>query len=340
MQPCIHVHTHAYMHAYIHAYMLGVHDTPACMYTHTYTFIHTDMYSCTCKLACIHMYAHRYAYAQLCRHTYKHACTTVHAYIYIHTYMRTYVYIYYVHAYIHARILIYLHVCQIMRTDTHLHECICLYFPYVHTYLSMHVGGAYNCDVGRWLAPTSWVPTCRCMNIHIHTHTYLYMHKSCICTCLRIHTCLHAYICYIMFLYMHAYMGPYLRIRIYAYLHACIYILAYVPTTHSCIRTYAGHSYRRGGATFGCKIAPGDHTLVKWVGDWLSDTYLMYNELDVESMLKLPRMMAAAVVNQFRRWRDMFTLALHTPVWASEGLLGRGLACCTFGGSLARLRTT
>jgi hypothetical protein len=66
-------------------------------------------------------------------------------------------------------------------------------------------------------------------------------------------------------------------------------------------KQYAGHSYRRGGGTFGCKIAPGDHTLVKWVGDWLSDTYLMYNELDTESMLKLPRMMAAAVVNHCRR---------------------------------------
>jgi hypothetical protein len=66
-------------------------------------------------------------------------------------------------------------------------------------------------------------------------------------------------------------------------------------------KNYAGHSFRRGGATFGCKIAPGDHTLVKWVGDWLSDTYLMYNELDTESMLKLPRMMAAAVVNLCKR---------------------------------------
>jgi hypothetical protein len=218
----------------------------------------------------------------------------------------------------------------------------------------MHVCGPYNCEGGRWLAPTSWVPTCRCMNIHMHAHTYIYLHKSVIWTAyVYMLAYRHTHV-YTLFFYMLACLRALPTYTHLCILHAHNYLLTYVPTILSCyvhlhkLRTlvrwigdwltdtylvYVEHDTDsllklprmmaaavvtllggegnwslvfvgswREGATFGCKIAPGDNTLVKWVGDWLSDTYLMYNELDVESMLKLPRMMAAAVVNQFRRW--------------------------------------
>jgi hypothetical protein len=208
--------------------------------------------------------------------------------------------------------------------------------------------------------------TYTCTN-QAYVHAYVYMHAYmhtyvtyCFYTCMR--TWVHTYVYASRHIYMHTdtYLHTY-QLHIHAYVHMytslgtlvkwvgdCLtdtYLMSNEPDTESMLklepRMMAAavvkllkgegnwslcHCFRRGGATFGCKIAPGDYTLVKWVGDWLSDTYLMYNELDVEPMLKLPRMMAA--------------VALHTPVWASEGLLGRGLACCTFGGSLARLRTT
>jgi hypothetical protein len=133
MQPCMHVYAHAFIHAYLHAYMLGVHDAPAYMHTLTYTFSHTDMYSCTCKLACIHMHAHRYAYALLCRHEYGHATQPyMHTYTCTPTCGRMYTYITYMHTSVHTHILICLHVGQILRTCLHLLTYI---WYTLHTYI-------------------------------------------------------------------------------------------------------------------------------------------------------------------------------------------------------------
>jgi len=54
----------------------------------------------------------------------------------------------------------------------------------------------------------------------------------------------------------------------------------------------SGHSFRRGGATFAFGLT-NNHSLIKYVGDWLSDCYLIYNEMDSEQMKLLPTLMAA-----------------------------------------------
>ena len=44
---------------------------------------------------------------------------------------------------------------------------------------------------------------------------------------------------------------------------------------------YSGHSFRRGGATLAFKLGT-DHSMIKFLGDWSSDVYLMYNQMSQE----------------------------------------------------------
>ena len=55
---------------------------------------------------------------------------------------------------------------------------------------------------------------------------------------------------------------------------------------------YAGHSFRRGSGTrsFKLKCCP---ELIKWQGDWVSDAYEAYIELDVEQKEIIPKALAA-----------------------------------------------
>jgi len=59
-------------------------------------------------------------------------------------------------------------------------------------------------------------------------------------------------------------------------------------------RQYAGHSFRRGGATFcfNLKVCPD---LIKMLGDWKSDAYLLYDETTEARRLELPRAMVQAI---------------------------------------------
>ena len=53
---------------------------------------------------------------------------------------------------------------------------------------------------------------------------------------------------------------------------------------------FSGHSLRRGGATDGLKLATADK--VQLQGDWASDCYLRYNEVDESYRLELPTQLA------------------------------------------------
>ena len=55
---------------------------------------------------------------------------------------------------------------------------------------------------------------------------------------------------------------------------------------------YSGHSLRRGGATLAFTLGT-DHSLIKFLGDWSSDVYLIYNEISMVDKLLLPRKLAA-----------------------------------------------
>ena len=59
---------------------------------------------------------------------------------------------------------------------------------------------------------------------------------------------------------------------------------------------YSGHSFRRGGATY-CFNLGVDHTLIKLLGDWSSDAYLLYDETTEARRLALPQAMAKAIQN-------------------------------------------
>ena len=56
---------------------------------------------------------------------------------------------------------------------------------------------------------------------------------------------------------------------------------------------YAGHGFRRGGATFAFRLG-ADHALIKMIGDWRSDAYLLYEQTSNARRLALPQLMAAA----------------------------------------------
>jgi integrase len=57
---------------------------------------------------------------------------------------------------------------------------------------------------------------------------------------------------------------------------------------------YSGHSFRRGGATycFNLGVSP---ELIKLLGDWKSDAYLLYDQTTDRRRLELPRAMAQAI---------------------------------------------
>ena len=57
---------------------------------------------------------------------------------------------------------------------------------------------------------------------------------------------------------------------------------------------YAGHSFRRGGATLGFSLTPR-HTLIQTLGDWASSAYLAYDEHSDEARLELPTLMARSI---------------------------------------------
>jgi len=57
---------------------------------------------------------------------------------------------------------------------------------------------------------------------------------------------------------------------------------------------YSGHSFRRGGATFAFLIG-ADHDLIKVLGDWHSDAYLLYEQTTATRRLSLPQNMVAAI---------------------------------------------
>ena len=59
---------------------------------------------------------------------------------------------------------------------------------------------------------------------------------------------------------------------------------------------YAGHSFRRGGATF-CFNLGVNSELIKLLGDWKSDVYLLYEETTIARRLQLPSAMSAAIMN-------------------------------------------
>ena len=61
-------------------------------------------------------------------------------------------------------------------------------------------------------------------------------------------------------------------------------------------KQYSGHSFRRGGATycFNLGVCPD---LIKMLGDWKSDAYLLYDETTEARRLELPRAMAKAIAD-------------------------------------------
>ena len=59
---------------------------------------------------------------------------------------------------------------------------------------------------------------------------------------------------------------------------------------------YAGHSFRRGGATY-CFNLGVDPNLIKMLGDWKSDAYLLYDETTVARRLQLPAAMGKAIAD-------------------------------------------
>ena len=58
---------------------------------------------------------------------------------------------------------------------------------------------------------------------------------------------------------------------------------------------YSGHSFRRGGATY-CFNLGVDPLLIKLLGDWASDAYLLYDETTTARRLQLPRAMVDAIM--------------------------------------------
>ena len=57
---------------------------------------------------------------------------------------------------------------------------------------------------------------------------------------------------------------------------------------------YAGHSFRRGGATFGFAFAGLSTTAIKAMGDWASNAFLLYCEVQERERVLASRAMTAA----------------------------------------------
>ena len=72
-------------------------------------------------------------------------------------------------------------------------------------------------------------------------------------------------------------------------LRKCLYEIGVDPSL------YSGHNFRRGGATFAHHLGRIDPLLIKWMGDWRSDAYMLYVERQsAEALARLPRTLAAA----------------------------------------------
>ena len=65
-------------------------------------------------------------------------------------------------------------------------------------------------------------------------------------------------------------------------------------------------SFRRGGATFTYQVTK-DPLLVKAMGDWLSDTFMRYCEIQMEERHKAAKALAAATA------AELASLALKPP---------------------------
>jgi hypothetical protein len=57
---------------------------------------------------------------------------------------------------------------------------------------------------------------------------------------------------------------------------------------------FSGHSFRRGAATDSFSLT-NKHDQIQLHGDWISEAYLRYNEVDDDYRLELPTLMAAMV---------------------------------------------
>ena len=57
---------------------------------------------------------------------------------------------------------------------------------------------------------------------------------------------------------------------------------------------YSGHSFRRGGASYLHKLG-ADPVLIKMSGDWLSDAYLRYVDIDLDQRINAQQMIVAAI---------------------------------------------
>ena len=66
-------------------------------------------------------------------------------------------------------------------------------------------------------------------------------------------------------------------------------------------KAFAGHSFRRGGATCAFSQAHLSPAHIKALGDWVSDTFLAYCEVQLELRLQGATAMAAATVDAIRR---------------------------------------
>ena len=75
----------------------------------------------------------------------------------------------------------------------------------------------------------------------------------------------------------------------------------FVGTLKHCLRAigvdpdlYSGHSFRRGGATFAHRLGV-DPLLIKRMGDWSSDAYMLYVDPHTpEGLVSLPVAMSRA----------------------------------------------
>jgi hypothetical protein len=72
---------------------------------------------------------------------------------------------------------------------------------------------------------------------------------------------------------------------------------------------YAGHSFRRGGATFAfrCGAPPAQ---IKEQGDWKSAAYLLYLEFDDSARARMAALMAQGILSP-STWRSPVQPPLH-----------------------------
>lgn len=61
-------------------------------------------------------------------------------------------------------------------------------------------------------------------------------------------------------------------------------------------KSYSGHSFRRGGATFAFNLGVRPE-LIQYLGDWASEAYKRYQEMSPETRLELPQVMSEAIAS-------------------------------------------